>query len=102
MGHIALMAFYRRQFHILPTLYTDHGTFIPTSGTHTYPSFPGQQVSIFRFNGTTLSSDGLKWNAYPYAELWQGTLNEALTDSFTIHSDGEYLVFQTYEQKTLR
>ena len=100
LGNIALMARYHRDFHLQPTMYTDHGLFTPAIGTHTFTSFPGQQVSIFRLSGTHLSSTGLKWNAYPYAELWQGTLNEALAHTFTLHSDGQYIVFQTYEAKT--
>ena len=102
LGNISLMAFYLHEFHISPTLYTDHGTFVPVEGTRTFVSFPGQQVSIFRLNGTQLSSEGLKWESYPYQELWQGTLNEALSDRFTIHADGNYLVFQTYERKGVK
>ncbi|MBQ6964156.1 MAG: thiamine diphosphokinase [Bacteroidaceae bacterium] len=99
LGNIALLAFYLRAFHIHPVMYTDHGFFTPAIGTHTFPSFPRQQVSIFRLSGTTLTSEGLRWNAYPYAELWQGTLNEANAQHFTIHSDGEYIIYQTYTAK---
>ena len=97
LGNISLMAFYRREFHILPTMYTNNGFFTPAFGTQTFPSFPRQQVSIFRIHCNELTSEGLRWNSYPYSEWWQGTLNEALSDSFTIHSDGEYIIFQTYE-----
>ncbi len=99
LGNISLMSFYQREFHILPVMYTDHGTFTPCHGTQTFPSFPRQQVSIFNLTATTLTSDGLRWQSYPYREWWQGTLNETLTDTFTIHADGDYIVFQTYEGK---
>ena len=99
LGNISLMAFYHREFHIRPVMYTDHGVFFPALGTQTFPCFPRQQVSIFRVSGSSLTSEGLKWDAYPYNELWQGTLNEALANSFTIHSDGEYIIYRTYEEK---
>lgn len=106
LNNIALLAFYQRTFHIQPVMYTDQGTFTPAIGTHTFPSFPHQQVSLFRFpyqrgeeEKGQFSSEGLRWNAYPYAELWQGTLNEAVGDTFTIHSDGQYIIFQTYMPK---
>ena len=99
LGNISLIAYYQREFHIQPVMYTDHGYFTPALGTHTFPTFPGQQISIFRIGGNTLRSEELRWNAYPYNEWWQGTLNEALSDHFTIHSDGQYIIFQTYEGK---
>ena len=99
LGNISLMAFYRREFHVQPVMYTNHGFFTPCYGTKTFSSFPRQQVSIFRIHCNELTSEGLRWDSYPYNEWWQGTLNETLADTFTIHSDGEYIVFQTYEGK---
>ena len=99
LGNISLMAFYRREFHILPTMYTDNGFFTPACGTQTFPCFPRQQISIFRIHCKELTSEGLRWNSYPYTEWWQGTLNEAIGNTFTIHSDGEYIIYQTYEGK---
>ena len=54
---------------------------------------------IFNFGCTHLLSEGLKWNSYAYRELWQGTLNEALTDHFTLRAEGYYMVYQTYDCK---
>lgn len=99
LGNISLMAFYRREFHIRPVMYTDHGFFFPAQGTQTFSCLPRQQVSIFRIHCNSLTSEGLRWNAYPYNEWWQGTLNEAVGSTFTIHSDGEYIIYQTYEIK---
>lgn len=100
LGNISLMAFYMREFHIRPTLYTNHGVLVPCQGTQTFRSFPGQQVSIFNLTATALASEGLKWGAYPYAEWWQGTLNESTGEGFTLRADGTFLVFQTYEAKS--
>ena len=58
---------------------------------------PGQQVSIFNATCKELSSNGLKWDIYPFSELWQGTLNEALSNEFTIQADGDYLIYRTHK-----
>ena len=99
LGNIALLARYRREFGLTPLMATDHGWFVPASGSAEFSTFPGQQVSLFNLTCTRLSSEGLKWNTYPYQQFWQGTLNEALSDTFRIDADGDYLVFRTYEKK---
>lgn len=99
LGNISLMVRYLRDFGVRPTMLTDHGTFTPAQGDHTFPSFPGQQVSIFNFGCRRIASEGLRWPSYHYQEWWQGTLNEALADHFTLRADGYYLVYQTYEAK---
>lgn len=96
LGNISLLSFYRREFHIQPVMYTNTGFFTPAYGTLTFSTYPGQQVSIFRIHCHQLTSEGLRWDAYPYDEWWQGTLNEALGDTFTIHSDGEYIIYQMW------
>lgn len=97
--NISLMMWYYRNFPVMPILYTDFGLFTPATGKTTFRSFPRQQVSIFNADSTTLSSQGLRWSVYPYRELWQGGLNEALGTEFTLDSDGYYTVFQTYDAK---
>ena len=99
MGNIALLAYYLDTLHIDATMFTDHGLFTPVSGSHVFRSFARQQVSIFNISCSKLTSDGLRWQCFPYKQLWQGTLNEAEGDSFTLHGDGTYIVFQTYETK---
>lgn len=99
LGNISLMVRYLRDFGVRPTMLTDHGTFTPAQGDHTFPSFPGQQVSIINFGCRRIASEGLRWPSYHYQEWWQGTLNEALADHFTLRADGYYLVYQTYEAK---
>lgn len=96
LGNISLIMWYYRNFPVMPIMLTDYGFFTPATGKTTFPSFLGQQVSIYNFGCTRLMSEQLKWDSYPYAELWQGGLNEALSDSFTLHGDADYMVFQTY------
>ena len=58
-----------------------------------------QEMGIFNMNCNALSSEGLLWQAYPYRQWWQGTLNEAAGDSFMLKGDGLYLVYRTYQAK---
>ena len=99
LGNIALMMRYYRQMNIEPLMLTDYGWFVAAEGRQTFDSFAGQQVSIFSFNTTRLTSEGLRWSAYSYEELWQGTLNESLGTRFTLDADGCYLVYRTYDAK---
>lgn len=100
IGNIFLLEHYARTFGITPVMFTDHGTFRAISpGTTLFQSFPRQQVSIFNISCSAIESDGLRWHSYPYSELWQGTLNEALGNSFTLHTDGSCIIFQTYDPK---
>ena len=102
IGNISLMAYYRREMGIRAVMVTDYGTFVPASGEETFCSFARQQISIFNLSSTRLTSDGLRWDAYPYQMWWQGTLNESLADKFTIHADGEYIIYRTHEAKVMR
>lgn len=100
LGNISLLLFYKRKFDLDVTMITDFGYFTPACGKQTFATFARQQVSIFNLCGCQrLVSRGLKWDAYPFSELWQGTLNEALGDEVTIDADGAYLVFRTFVGK---
>ncbi|MEG1562576.1 MAG: thiamine diphosphokinase [Bacteroides sp.] len=74
---------------------TDHGLFTPMRGTHTFASHKGQQISLFRLGATGLSATGLAYPLRDFTALWQGTLNEALGETFTITAQGDYLMYQT-------
>ncbi|MBQ9231646.1 MAG: thiamine diphosphokinase [Prevotella sp.] len=96
LGNISLLMRYFKEYQVEGVMYTDHGFFVPAKGDSTFEAYPGQQVSIFNFGCTELSSEGLKWQCYPTTEWWQGTLNEALGASFTIHANDYYLAFRTF------
>lgn len=100
LSNISLIMRYKRQFHLDVTMVTDNGYFTPAIGTQTFESFPRQQISIFNFGCQQLEGEGFRWNPYPYEELWQGSLNEAVGNEVTIHADGSYLLFRTFEPKT--
>ncbi len=99
LSNISLIMRYMRDFHLDVTMVTDNGYFTPAHGTQTFESFPRQQISIFNFGCTRLEGKGFKWNPYPYQELWQGSLNEAIGESVTIQADGSYLLFRTFDPK---
>lgn len=99
LGNIALLIHYYKQLNIVPTMVTNYGWFTVSQGKTTFAAFPKQQVSIFQIGCKHIESEGLKWNIYPFSELWQGTLNEAVGNSFTIDSDSAYLVYQTHKPK---
>lgn len=100
LGNISLLAHYFRQG-VDAAILTDHGLFRMYRGDGEFGSFPGQQVSVFNFGCTRLQSEGLKYPLYPLSELWQGTLNEAVGDSFSVRADGDYLLFFVTGKKTI-
>lgn len=102
LGNISLLMRYYRDFAVQGIMFTDNGFFTPMSGDHTFESIPGQQVSIFNFGCTRITSEGLRWNSYAYEQWWQGTLNEATSNTFTIRADGYYMVYQTYMTKSCK
>ena len=111
IGNISLLAQYATMTTLsgkplMVKMYTDYGFFTPLHniGATTLPSFAGQQVSLFSLSeGLTISVEGLK---YPIVKralrfLWEGTLNEALGDTFsvTLEGEGSLLVYQTHYSK---
>lgn len=99
IGNISLLDFYRSQFSISPVMLTDWGFFTAHDGDAVLPTFPRQQMSIFNLTCTRLQSCGLQWQAYPYSQWWQGTLNCCLGAEVSFAADGNYLVYRTYNAK---
>lgn len=99
LGNISLLMRYYRDMGVDGTMFTDDGFFTPAYGSRTFQSMKGQQVSVFNFGSHQITSEGLRWDAYDFQEWWQGTLNEALADTFSLQADGYYLVYQTYDAK---
>jgi len=91
LGNISLLTDYMTLFNRVEIL-TDYGLFTPIHQTTTLKSKPGQQISIFVLSSeTAITTEGL---LYPIqnrilTSWWQGTLNEALEDCFTIRFFGK-------------
>jgi thiamine pyrophosphokinase len=101
LGNLSLLADYAEKVQV--QLLTDYGVFVPQTESATYESYPGQQVSIFSLSPTTLLTSSHL--VYPLKNRtlnswWQGTLNEAESNYFTIEMDkGKILVFREYSGK---
>ena len=81
---------------------TDYGRFSTMRGTQHFDSFPRQQVSVFAMDpAVAVSSSGLRWplDGMHLHRWWNATLNAALADSFELTTDGEIIVFRTYDPK---
>ena len=92
LGNISLLLDYMKNGTKVRTI-TDYGVFIPASDTQTFASHPGQQISIINFGAKGLKGEGLVYPLSDFTNWWQGTLNEATSNRFTIQGTGEYLVF---------
>lgn len=75
---------------------TEHGVFNVFRGSVTLSSLPGMQVSVFaRDPRAKLTFKGLKYpvNNRSFNWLWEGSLNEALGEEFTVKTEeGEAVV----------
>lgn len=96
LGNISLLLEYMRSG-LFVKMFTNYGCFIPCNGTVAFNCNPGQQVSVFSFGATNFSSEGLLYPLFNFTALWQGTLNECESTSFSISAEGDYLVFINYE-----
>lgn len=98
LGNISLLMRYAALASV--SMYTDYGYFVPLAQAATLSSFAGQQVSVFSLTPSVpVSFTGLKWDIKdrPLLSWWEGTLNEALGDSFTVSfTDGQLLVYRAY------
>ncbi|MCI1682506.1 MAG: thiamine diphosphokinase [Bacteroides sp.] len=95
LGNISLLMEYMRSGATVRML-TDYGIFIPCRNTTTFPSHPHQPISIINFGATGVQGNGLVYPLSDFTNWWQGTLNECTGNEFTIHAQGEYLVFINY------
>ena len=95
LGNISLLLDYMKSGMEVRTI-TDYGVFVPAKDTQTFATHPGQQISIINFGAKGLQGEGLVYPLSDFTNWWQGTLNEATSDEFTIHCTGEYLVFLAF------
>ena len=99
LGNLSLLADFQEKANV--RLYTDTGVFTAVRKSTVFPSFPGQQVSLFSFTpGLRVYTEGLKYSLedVPFTRWWQATLNESLSSEFRItFLGGPLLVFQTYD-----
>lgn len=91
LGNISLLLDYAPLFERVEML-SDYGIFIPLLQTATLKSRPGQQVSLFSLypNGE-ITTEGLRWpiNRRVLTAWWQGSLNEAQGNEFSLILSGD-------------
>ena len=98
LGNLSLLADYSEKSNI--QLLTDHGVFTPLIKSSILESYPKEQISVFSLNPETIFT--FHNLLYPVenrklSSLWEGTLNEALCNWFSISFDnGKVLVFREY------
>lgn len=86
LGNLSLLMDYAPHFDRIEIL-SDYGLFTPLLRSATLESRPGQQVSLFSLApGGEITTSGLRWEITrrQLTAWWQGTLNEALGDTFTL------------------
>ena len=99
LGNVSLLLDYAREAACPVEILTDYGRFTTIFDSATLPSVPGQQISIFAFdNSLKIQSAGLKYptDQVRFDTLWKATLNEALSETFTLtlsHPCGVLLFF---------
>lgn len=98
LANISLLAEYSRDLKVI--MYTDTGIFESYDTTVTLDTYPGQQVSLFSITpDTRITSKGLRYplNNLQLKNWWQGTLNEAVSESFGLEfREGIVIVFRQY------
>jgi len=82
------------------TVVTNYGCFTSVEGSSKFQSFAGQQVSLFSADPEiSITSTNLKYslNKYKLINLYSGSLNESLSEIFTLTiSHGKLLVYQVF------
>ena len=90
IANLSIMVMYSERLNL--AMLTEHGVFNVMRGKGTFASFPGMQVSVFARNSQTkLTFQGLKYpvNNRSFNWLWEGSLNEAVEESFTVKAEDE-------------
>ncbi|MCL2291105.1 MAG: thiamine diphosphokinase [Bacteroidetes bacterium] len=85
LANIGILMHYANKLSL--KMVTNYGIFTPINCTTTLESYSGQQISVFSFSPEAeITFHGLKYSVHKqkFKELWEGSLNEALADNFTI------------------
>lgn len=98
IANLSIMADYSAVMDLV--MVTDYGIFNVIRRTTAFAAKPGTQVSVFTTcRSLPLTFRGLKYpvERRTFSRLWEGSLNEALADSFQIilHGEGNVLVYRT-------
>ena len=100
IANLSIMTMYSETMSLM--MLTEHGVFNVMRKSATFPSFPGMPVSVFaRSSQSKLTFTGLRYpvNNRSFNWLWEGSLNEALEDSFIVEAgdDEPVVVYRALE-----
>lgn len=96
LGNISLLADYINEASV--TMATDYGTFTAVKGNSCFKTYPGEQVSVFSLDPVAITVSNLLYSIdnRVLTSWWQGTLNQALGNEFTLFTTGRAIVFREY------
>ena len=100
LANLSILNMYAERMDLI--MVSNYGLFSFISEDTTFASIPGQEVSVFSFDGQALFSFiGLQYPVHKrrFTQLWEGSLNKALGNSFTITlNNGRGVVFREFCQ----
>ena len=97
LGNISLLLEYMNEATV--QMITDFGIFTPVDSDSRFESFAGQQVSIFTVAEGEITTHNLKYPVHKrtFTNWWQGTLNEAESDEFSIETNAKLVLFRIFK-----
>lgn len=101
IANIALLAEYINLLDEI-TMISDFGIFTAHINKAHLTTIPGQQLSIFTLDPKTkINCNELKWplNNHQFNSWYQGTLNQATSDTINLTSDNSFIVFRAFNIK---
>lgn len=98
LANLSILNMYAVQMDLI--MVSNYGLFSFISEDTTFDSIPGQEVSVFSFDGQAVFSfEGLQYPVHNrrFTQLWEGSLNKAVGKCFTVKiSGGKGLVFREF------
>ena len=100
LANLSILNMYSAKMDLI--MVSNYGLFSFISEDTTFASLPGQEVSVFSFDGQAIFSfEGLQYPVHNrrFTQLWEGSLNKALGEHFTVKiSGGRGLVYREYRK----
>lgn len=98
LANLSILNMYAEHMDLI--MVSNYGLFSFISEDTTFASIPGQEVSVFSFDGQAVFSfEGLQYPVHNrrFTQLWEGSLNKAVGKCFTVKiSGGRGMVFREF------
>ena len=100
LANLSILNMYSAKMDLI--MVSNYGLFSFISEDTTFASLPSQEVSVFNFDGQAIFSfESLQYPVHNrrFTQLWEGSLNKALGEHFTVKiSGGRGLVYREYRK----